>query len=238
MKPATKIKVIGEEHVQKGTGSLLALASRHRKIWIAAALGLAIIVWGPTVYFNLSTRHIRYDLTETSISNVPRQRVAIVFGAGLLSDGSPTPYLKWRVETAVKLYKAGRVRKLLMTGDNSIRSHNEPVAMRRLAEQLGVKSSDITLDYAGFNTYDSCYRAHAVFGVSQAVLISQGYHLPRAVVTCDRLGVQSVGVDALHSGRDWAVTYIIREWISTDKAVFQLIFKPHPTALGPAVRIN
>jgi vancomycin permeability regulator SanA len=199
---------------------------------------LAVIVWGPTVYFNLSTRHARYDLTRVPVSGVPERRVAIVFGAGLLPDGTPTPYLQRRVETAVKLYKAGRVHKLLMTGDNGTRFHNEPVAMRQLAEQLGVKPNDITLDYAGFNTYDSCYRAHAIFGVNQAVLVSQGYHLPRAVVTCDHLGVQSLGVDALHNGRDWVVTYVMSEWASTDKAVFQLVFKPTPTALGPPIRIN
>lgn len=211
---------------------------RHRKVLIAAILILAVLLWGPTVYFNLSTRHDRYNLTRTPVSAVPRRQVAIVFGAGLLPGGKPTPYLQRRVETAVKLYKAGRVHKLLMSGDNSTKHHNEPVAMRQLAEQLGVKPRDITLDYAGFNTYDSCYRAHAIFGVSQAVLVSQGYHLPRAIVTCDHLGVQSVGVAALHNGRDWATTYIIDEWVSTDKAVFQLIFKPTPTALGPSVRIK
>lgn len=212
---------------------IINLVRRHRRILIAAVLALALIVWGPVIYFNLSTRGARYDLAKTSVNAVPERRVAIVFGAGVLPGGKPTPYLKERVQTAVKLYKAGRVHKLLMTGDNSTKHYNEPVAMRKLAEQLGVKPGDITLDYAGFNTYDSCYRAHAIFGVSQATIISQGYHLPRAVVTCDHLGIQSIGVDALHTGRDFTVSYIIREWASTDKAVFQLVFKPLPTALGP-----
>lgn len=211
---------------------------RHRKAIIAAILILAVLLWGPTVYFNLSTRSARYDIARTSVKNVPENKVAIVLGAGVLPDGQPTPYLKERIETAVKLYKAGRVHKLLMSADNSSKRYNEPVAMRKLAERLGVKPRDITLDYAGFNTYDSCYRAHAIFGVSQATVISQGYHLPRAVATCDHLGIKSIGVDALHNGRDFTVSYIMREWASTDKAVFQLIFKPHPTALGPPVRIK
>lgn len=193
---------------------------------------MVLIVWGPVVYFNLSTRGQRYDLTKTPVQSIPERRVAIVFGAGVLPDGKPTPYLVWRVTTAAKLYKAGRVHKLLMTGDNSTKHYNEPMAMAKLAEKLGVKHGDIVLDYAGFNTYDSCYRAHAIFGVSQAIVVSQGYHLPRAVVTCDHLGVQSLGVDALHTGRDFTVSYIVREWASTDKAVFQLIAKPLPTALG------
>lgn len=217
---------------------IVDLARQHYKALIAVAIVLALIVWGPVIYFNLATRGERYDLTKTPVKSIPERRAGIVFGAGVLPNGKPTPYLKERVTTAVKLYKAGRVRKLLMTGDNSSKHYNEPVAMRKLAEQLGVKASDITLDYAGFNTYDSCYRAHAIFGVNQAVLISQGYHLPRAVMTCDHLGVQSIGVDALHAGRDFTLSYIIREWASTDKAVFQLVFKPNPTALGPTVNIK
>jgi len=210
----------------------LGLVRRRRKAIAGAAILLVAVVWGPVVYFNLSTRGVRYDLAKTPINSIPEKRVAIVFGAGVLPGGKPTPYLKWRITTAADLYKAGRVHKLLVTGDNGTKHYNEPVAMRKLAESLGVKPGDIVLDYAGFNTYDSCYRAHAIFGVKGAVLISQGYHLPRAVVTCDHLGVKSVGVDALHSGRDFTVSYIVREWASTDKAVFQLIFKPKPTALG------
>lgn len=211
---------------------ILKWLKKYWKLGLIVIVVLAILAWLPTIYANLSTRNKRYDLHKVSASHIPKNKVAIVFGAGVLPNGQPTPYLKWRVETATELYKAGRVKKLLMSADNSSKRYNEPLAMKKLAEKLGVKSSDITLDYAGFNTYDSCYRAHAIFGVKQAVLISQGYHLPRVVMTCDGLGVQSIGVDALHNGRDFTVSYIIREWVSSDKAVFQLIFKPHPTALG------
>jgi vancomycin permeability regulator SanA len=209
------------------------------KWWLLGiATSLAVLLWGPSIYANLSTRGARYDITKTSINSVPKNRVAIVFGAGIYKDGSPTPYLQWRVNTAVKLYKAHRVQKLLMTGDNSTKTYDEPVAMRKLAEKQGVKASDITLDYAGFNTYDSCYRAHAIFGLNSATLVSQGYHLPRAVMTCDGVGVKSVGVNSVNGGRAWTVSYLMREWLSTDKAVLQIMFKPHPTALGKPVPIN
>jgi vancomycin permeability regulator SanA len=195
-------------------------------------LVILVLLWGPTMYANLSTRSVRYDPNKTPLHDIPRRAIAIVFGAGIYANGQPTPYLQWRVETAVSLYKAGRVQKLLMTGDNSTKQHDEPVAMRTLAVKDGVPASAIVLDYAGFNTYDSCYRAHAIFGVKQAVLVSQGYHLPRAVMTCDGLGVRSIGVSATHTSRDWAINYTIREWLSTDKAVFQLVLKPNPTVLG------
>jgi vancomycin permeability regulator SanA len=215
------------------------LVRRHRRAIIVIIAVGAILVWGPSVYTNLSTRGQRFDLNETAISSIPKHRVAIVFGAGIdRATHEPTPYLHWRVETAVRLYKAGRVDKLLMTGDNSSTDYDEPTAMRKLAVQLGVQARDITLDYAGFNTYDSCYRAHEIFGLTDATLVTQGYHLPRAVTACRGLGMNITGVDAVNHGQDWEPNYLIREWVSTDKIAVQLFFRPHPAALGQHERIR
>ena len=126
----------------------------------------------------------------------PARPVAIVFGAGLRRDGTPTTVLQDRVETAAELYAEGKVRKLLMSGDNRYVNYNEPEAMRRYALQLGVPDKDIVLDYAGRRTYDTCYRARAIFGIKEAVLVTQLFHLPRALYTCNMLGVQAVGVEA------------------------------------------
>lgn len=215
---------------------VLQLVKRWRW-WLAALVCLgAVVLWAPTIYANLSTRGERYNLSQAS--KVPANRVGIVFGAGVY-HGQPTPYLRWRVETAVRLYKAGRIHKLLMTGDNSIKAYNEPAAMQKLAVQLGVKKADISLDYAGRNTYDSCYRARAVFGLRTATLVSNGYHLPRAIMTCSGLGVRSIGVAANSQGhRDYTVNYIMREWLSTDKAVVQNIVKPKPALLGSPMPIK
>lgn len=122
--------------------------------------------------------------------------VALVLGAGLYRDGSPTPALYDRVATAVDLYKAGKVNKLLMSGDNRFVHYNEPAAMKNLAERLGVPAEDIVLDYAGRRTYDSCYRAGAIFDVQQALVVTQRFHLDRALFLCDALGVQATGVVA------------------------------------------
>lgn len=131
-----------------------------------------------------------------ALTDAPARGVAIVFGAGLWRDGSPTPVLQDRVATAVDLYRAGKVKKLLMSGDNRFVDYNEPAAMKRIALSLGVPAEDIVLDYAGRRTYDTCYRARAIFGVEQAVLVTQAFHLPRALYTCNRLGVDAVGVSA------------------------------------------
>ena len=116
----------------------------------------AVILWGPTIYANVSTRSVRYDLNKTAINQIPLRRVGIVFGAGIYANGKPTPYLEWRVQTAAKLYKAHRIQRLLLSGDNSREKYDEPAAMRKLALQLGVKASDITLAYAGYSTSESC----------------------------------------------------------------------------------
>lgn len=129
-------------------------------------------------------------------ATVPADRVAVVFGAGLRYDGSPTAILRDRVETAVQLYNSGKVEKLLMSGDNRVVSYNEPEAMRQYALSLGVPNEAIVLDYAGRRTYDTCYRAKAIFGIQSAILVTQDFHLPRALFTCNYLGVDAVGVNS------------------------------------------
>jgi len=131
-----------------------------------------------------------------TVQDAPAEPVAIVFGAGLRRDGSPTAILRDRVQTASDLYFASKVGKLLMSGDNRIEAYNEPEAMRQHALALGVPDSAIVLDYAGRRTYDTCYRARAIFGVESAILVTQSFHLPRALFTCNALGLKSVGVEA------------------------------------------
>ena len=129
-------------------------------------------------------------------ADAPTKRVAIVFGAGLRRDGTPSPILQDRVKAAADLYFSGKVEKILMSGDNRFLYYNEPGAMLNFALDLGVPKKDIVLDYAGRRTYDTCYRAKSIFGVSDALLVTQRYHLPRAVLTCNALGLKSLGVIA------------------------------------------
>ncbi len=148
-----------------------------RNIFIAlAAAGLVILIL-PRVITTIysSTRIYTVEL-------VPTERVAIVFGAGLTRDGQPTLILKDRVRTAAQLYLSGKVQKLLMSGDNRFVNYNEPEAMRQYALSLGVPDNAIVLDYAGRRTYDTCYRAKAIFGLNSALLVTQQFHMPRGIV--------------------------------------------------------
>ena len=132
----------------------------------------------------------------STIEQAPELPVAIVFGAGLNRDGRPSPVLRDRITTAAELYFNGKVQKLLMSGDNRFLDYNEPGAMQAFALELGVPESDIILDYAGRRTYDTCYRARFIFDVTDALVVTQAYHLPRALVTCQGLGINAIGVPA------------------------------------------
>jgi SanA protein len=170
--------------------------------------------------------------------DLPHHRVAVVFGAGV-RNGMPTAMLYDRVASAVDLYKAGVVDKLLMSGDNRFVDYNEPAAMRRVALQLGVPDSDIVMDYAGRSTYDTCYRARAVFGLSNAILVTQRFHLDRALMTCDGLGLQAVGYVADRRAYTSSLAWnTLREIPATMKAFFDVyVSKPLPV-LGEPIEIG
>jgi len=168
---------------------------------------------------------------------VPSQPVAIVFGAGVYGD-IPTPMLYDRVASAVDLYRAGTVRKLVMSGDNRFVTYNEPRVMRDVALSLGVPERDIVLDYAGRSTYDTCYRARDIFGIRSAILVTQRFHLDRALATCHFLGIDAVGFTA--DRRPYRSTWWneAREIPATLKAGVELfVTKPSPV-LGERIDIG
>lgn len=169
-------------------------------------------------------------------SNSPSKRVAIVFGAGLRRDGTPTAILRDRVETAADLYASGKVEKILMSGDNRLDNYNEPEAMRLYALSLGIPAQAIALDYAGRRTYDTCYRAKAIFGIESALLVSQKFHLPRALFICNTLGLDTEGVEAnQHRYRRISLlTWNLREQLATVGAFLDVyISNPLPVLGNP-----
>jgi vancomycin permeability regulator SanA len=165
-------------------------------------------------------------------ADAPRAEVAVVFGAGLW-NGEPSPYLANRLKAAAELYREHRIEVVLVTGDNSRKDYDEPDAMRAYLRRHGVPDGRIVSDYAGFDTWDSCVRARKIFGVDRAVLISQGFHIRRAVALCEAAGVESygIGVDAKHD----ATWYYggTREIFAAGKAALDALFHPDPRFLGP-----
>ncbi len=205
---------------------------------LLGAIGAATVV-----IFNVWLHALYADHIYTSIDDLPHEdqpRIAIVFGAGLTRSGEPTPALYDRVATAVDLYRHGLVNKLLLTGDNRFVNYNEPEAMRRTAVKLGVPDEDLVLDYAGRRTYDSCYRAREIFDVRRAILVTQAFHLDRALYLCDSFGIDSLGVIAdrrnyTEAAQTW---WSIRESAATVEAWLDVnLTRPTPV-LGPPLPIG
>ncbi len=161
-----------------------------RRLWWT----IPLVVLGVATGWTLWTLTLRYEgRIYRDPEAVPSRPVALVFGAGYWPDGTPSDILRDRVAAAVELYRAGRVQKLLFSGDNRFVHYNEPAKMREVALSLGVPDEAIVLDYAGRRTYDTCYRARDIFGLRKVIVVTQRYHLPRALYTCERLGLDAVG---------------------------------------------
>ena len=183
---------------------------------------------------------LRNASAETfSKEDAPVKRVAIVFGAEVKRDGTPSVVLRDRIETAVALYKSGKVEKLLMSGDNRFVDYNEPESMRQYALTLGMPDSAIALDYAGRRTYDTCYRAKKIFGVNSAILVTQRFHMPRALFLCQAFGIDAVGVESenYYYLKRLRLYWNVRELLATVQSLLDVyLFKPLPV-LGEPERI-
>lgn len=170
-----------------------------------------------------------------SADSVPPTDVAIVLGASVRS-GVPSPVLAARADEAIDLYLKGKVRKILVTGDNGALTHDEVTPVRKYLLAAGVKSEDIFLDHAGFDTYSSMYRARDVFQVHSATIVTQDFHLPRALFIARQLRLEAYGV-AASSGESDIYEYL-REIPASWKALFDLAANRRPKYLGPAIPIE
>ncbi|WP_282699540.1 ElyC/SanA/YdcF family protein [Streptomyces sp. CC219B] len=194
---------------------------------VRALVAVCVLALLPATWLRLSTG----DRLRT-VADAPRTDVAVVFGAGLWND-EPSPYLAYRLDAAAELYRTGRVEVVLVTGDNSREDYDEPDAMRAYLTRQGVPDARIVSDYAGFDTWDSCVRAKKIFGVDEAVLISQDFHIRRAVALCRAAGVESYGVGvAVRHDATWYYGGA-REVFAAGKAALDAVFRPDPRFLGP-----
>ncbi|MET7467773.1 vancomycin high temperature exclusion protein [Micromonospora sp. NPDC005686] len=167
-------------------------------------------------------------------AGVPETPVALVLGTKVEPDGTPAPFLAGRLETARRLYASGKVKVLLLSGDHMDWDYDEPDAMRRWLVDRGVPAEKTVLDHAGFDTYDSCVRAYRVFGVRQATVVTQSFHLPRAVALCRAAGIEAVGVGddtARRYAGQWRISST-REYGACLKAAADVLTGRDPVHLG------
>ncbi|MEU9133393.1 ElyC/SanA/YdcF family protein [Kitasatospora sp. NPDC048540] len=198
-----------------------------RRRWFQAGVLLTVVATGPSTWLWLGES----DRVGT-VASAPSAPVAVVFGAGLF-DGEPSPYLAHRLDAALALYQQHKVQAILVTGDNSRTDYDEPDAMRHYLIQRGVPEIRVVGDYAGFDTWDSCARARQIFGVDRAVLVSQTFHVRRALALCRAAGIDSyaVGVDEWHDAT-WFYGGL-REIPGAGKAALDAWLRPDPQFLGP-----
>ncbi|NQV90047.1 YdcF family protein [Candidatus Uhrbacteria bacterium] len=159
----------------------------------------------------------------TNVETTHSSPVGIVFGAGLTLQNTPSDALMDRLTIASEFFFADRIERILVSGDNHIQEYNEPEVMRQtLIELFDIPEEAIFADYAGRRTYDTCRRAHDLWGIDHAILISQGYHLPRAIWTCEKLGIESTGLSATLQPYLKEIPYKIREVGAIYKAFIDL----------------
>lgn len=173
---------------------------------------------------------------ETTAWNRPR--VAIVFGASVFSNGDLSPTLEERVETAISLYKSGKIDRVLVSGDNRHPSYNEPKAMQDYLVTHAVAPQDVIVDYAGRSTFETCLRAREIFGLQRAVLVTQQVHLSRALYLANELGLDAHGVPTDPDRSKYSSYQFLREYAAEVKAYFNLRVVPPRAILGEKLPIK
>ena len=162
----------------------------------------------------------------------------LVLGCAVWEDNQPSPMLRDRLDTAIELYRQGAAPKLLLSGDNSIAEYSEPDCMLEYVLKRGVPAEDVFLDFAGFSTYESVYRAKAIFKADRLIVVTQKYHLFRALKACDALGITAKGVASNQQKYAGRVYREAREVLARDKDLIKGILKAGPTFLGDEIPIE
>ena len=197
-------------------------------VFVLTLIALAMMV--PIVMRTLVDRYI-----TTTVDSVPRTEVALVLGASVYR-GKPSPVLAERADVAVALYRANKVSKILVTGDNGTLSYDEVTPVRKYLLGAGIPSQDIFLDHAGFDTYSSMYRAREVFLARSLTIVTQDFHLPRALWIARRLGLDAYGIVA--AGGENSPSDYIREIPAAIKALLNVLTDRQPKYLGPTIPLS
>ena len=162
----------------------------------------------------------------------------VVLGCLVKADGTPSDMLYDRISVGVTLYQSGTSLKLLMSGDHGQKEYDEVNTMKTCAIDAGVPSEDIFMDHAGFSTYESIFRAKEIFGAKRIVIVTQEYHLYRALSIANALGIEAYGVSADLRSYAGQTKRDVREVLARAKDTVYALFKPAPTYLGDPISLN
>lgn len=212
------------------------LRAAFRAIRVVVAAMLAVVVLSNVIVWQRARGRVIGDVAQLS----GQYDALILPGAGVFANGEPSPTLRARIDAAVHLYERGIVDHLLVSGDNSTPAYDEPATIQRFLEKREIPLADITLDDAGFSTWQTCVRARKIFGVQRAVFVTQDRFSNRAASLCDAAGID-VDVLALENLRlPWyfKIRRTIREPIAAVKSMYEVTFRPNPEVLGEYVGLT
>ena len=198
-------------------------------------IAIGLIVLGINFYVKVSTKN--QIIENGDYSNLKDIDCIIILGAGIWGD-SPSPMLQDRLLQGIELYEKGISSKIIMSGDHGRKEYDEVNVMKKYAIDNGVPSEDIFMDHAGFSSYESIYRAKEIFGAEKVVIVTQKYHLYRALHIANSLGLEAYGVGADPRQYVGAMYREIREILARNKDFVQCLLKPEPTYLGESIPVS
>lgn len=197
------------------------------------AVGIIFIAWA-----NYSIRKESRDFVSYRIADVPETKVALLLGTGkTLSNGMPNAYFYNRIQAAIDLYKSGKIKYILVSGDNSSKDYNEPEDMQLTLMKYGIPKERIVMDHAGFRTLDSVVRAKDIFGQTKLVIISQKFHNERAVFLARKNGMEAFGYNANDVNKYAGIKTNLREYLAKTKVYWDLLFGVQPKFGGEKILI-
>lgn len=204
-------------------------------IYILILLGGGIsFIWGLSTYIIETTSENIFS----KISDLPVSNTIIVLGASVHSDGKLSPILKDRVDTALEIYRSGRGKQFLLSGDNRRNDYDEVSAMKNYLLERGVPENLIFTDPAGIDTYDSMYRSDYIYKISNAIVVTQNFHLPRALFIAECLGLNYIGLPAKARNYETENSLIRREKLANLKAVWEILTNQKPKNMGEGIPVD
>lgn len=215
----------------------------RRKFWkkIAVILVCLMVVGAIGVFsVNAYVKSVggKSIITPEQASELKDVDCIIVLGCFVENDGTPCDMLRDRLTRGIELYKNGAAPKIIMSGDHGTIEYDEVNAMKQFAIDNGVPSSDVFMDHAGFSTYESVYRAKEVFAADKIIIVTQEYHLTRALYIAEKLGVEAYGVASDYHTYSGQTSRDVREILARNKDFATSIFKPEPTYLGEVIPVS
>ncbi len=198
-------------------------------LFFLAILGIGfLLIMGLNIYIEQQTQSRIYARRDA----IPQFHTVIILGASVHSDGKLSPILKERVDTGLSLYRDGKVKRFLLSGDNRSSDYDEVNSMRNYLLRRNVPDSLIFVDPAGIDTYDSMYRSRAVFEVRDAIVVTQKFHLPRTLFIATQLGLDYYGFPAESGGYKTESSLIRREKIANIKALYEVLVQQKPASIS------